>query len=251
MNRIFVFIIGICIYSLPAFSQKKTYRTQHYSNGNLKYEGYFVNNEPVGELKRYYEDGKIKSIQDFKNNHSSVIVFSNSGDTVSKGSYINKIKHGAWCYYSSKGTVAMKENYVMGILDGKSYVFDSAGDTVESISWKNGKMNGERKQFFPQNQPFAIMFYTDNQLSDAFTSYNDNGSIEVEGFYKNGKKEGRWKFYNASGKLIQQIEYIENEATNQEELDKQLQDAMNKHEQLKGKIKDPDNYSSDPAFYFQ
>ena len=28
-----------------------------FDNGRIKYEGYFKDNHPVGELKRYYEEG--------------------------------------------------------------------------------------------------------------------------------------------------------------------------------------------------
>ena len=37
------------------------------------------------------------------------------------------------------------------------------------------------------------------------TTYHENGKIKYEGFYKNGKECGIWKFYDEDGKLIKEI----------------------------------------------
>ncbi len=250
MKKISLIILATLISSL-LLAQKKGYQTQYYPNGNIKYEGFFVKKNPVGELKRYSEDGKLKSIQNFKGEISSIVLFNNNGDTLSTGFYNGHAKNGKWVYYSSQKTIYKIENYKNGELHGPSYTFDLKGDTVEIKHWANGMKNGVERQFFPKNQLMASITYKNDKLNGKFTSYNDDGLLEIEGNYKENLKDGLWRFYNPEGRVVLEITYVEGEPTNKEELEALLQKSVELNEMQQGQFKDPEDFKQDPMFYFQ
>lgn len=50
------------INQMDAKGEKQGYWIKKYPDGQILYEGSFRNNKPVGEFKRYYEDGSLKSV---------------------------------------------------------------------------------------------------------------------------------------------------------------------------------------------
>jgi antitoxin component YwqK of YwqJK toxin-antitoxin module len=48
--------------------KKQGHWIKKFPNGNTMYDGYFANNMPTGEFKRYYEDKPLKSVLVFSKN---------------------------------------------------------------------------------------------------------------------------------------------------------------------------------------
>ena len=95
---------------------------------------------------------------------------------------------------------------------------------VKSIeNFKNGKLNGEFKEFFENGSLFQIgtfkngdmknikVFYENGNLKfeqklkdrkGKYRGYYPNGILEVEGEVFQGDEIGLWKYYNEEGKLL-------------------------------------------------
>ena len=100
---------------------------------------------------------------------------------------------------------------------------------VESIeNFKNGKLNGEFKEFFEDGSLSQIgtfkngdmknikVFYENGNLKfeqnlkdrkGRYKGYYPNGQLEEEGEVFQGEKIGVWKYYNEEGKLSSEVIY--------------------------------------------
>ena len=100
---------------------------------------------------------------------------------------------------------------------------------VESIeNFKNGKLNGEFKEFFEDgslsqigtfkngNMENVKVFYENGNLKfeqnlkdrkGRYKGYYPNGQLEEEGEVFQGEKIGVWKYYNEEGKLSSEVIY--------------------------------------------
>ena len=100
---------------------------------------------------------------------------------------------------------------------------------VKSIeNFKNGKLNGEFKEFFEDGKLFQIatfkngdmknikVFYENGNLKfeqnlkdrkGRYKGYYPNGQLEEEGEVFQGEKIGVWKYYNEEGKLSSEVIY--------------------------------------------
>ena len=103
---------------------------------------------------------------------------------------------------------------------------------VKSIeNFKNGKLNGEFKEFFENGSLFQIgtfkngdmknikVFYENGNLKfeqnlknrkGKYRGYYPNGKLEVEGEVFQGDEIGLWKYYNEEGNLLK-TEYKNNQ----------------------------------------
>ena len=103
---------------------------------------------------------------------------------------------------------------------------------VKSIeNFKNGKLNGEFKEFFENGSLFQIgtfkngdmknikVFYENGNLKfeqnlkdrkGKYRGYYPNGILEVEGEVFQGDEIGLWKYYNEEGNLLK-TEYKNNQ----------------------------------------
>ena len=89
--------------------------------------------------------------------------------------------------------------------------------------YKNGKLNGEFKEFFENGSLFQIgtfkngdmknikVFYENGKLKfeqnlknkkRKYRGYYQNGKLEVEGEVFQGDEIGLWKYYNEEGNLL-------------------------------------------------
>ena len=95
---------------------------------------------------------------------------------------------------------------------------------VKSIeNFKNGKLNGEFKEFFENDSLFQVgtfkngdmknikVFYENGNLKfeqnlkdrkGKYRGYYPNGKLEVEGEVFQGDEIGLWKYYNEEGNLL-------------------------------------------------
>ena len=103
---------------------------------------------------------------------------------------------------------------------------------VKSIeNFKNGKLNGEFKEFFENGSLFQIgtfkngdmknikVFYENGNLKfeqnlkdrkGKYRGYYPNGKLEIEGEVFQGDEIGLWKYYNEEGNLLK-TEYKNNQ----------------------------------------
>ena len=249
MKRTFLFSI-ILVVSLGSFAQNNLpegaeYKKKTTDKDVIIYEGYFINNHPVGELKRYHQNGKVKAIMIYDNEGKSADtkMFYDTGKKASEGLYLNKQKHGEWLYYSYyTDSLTARENYKMGIKDGMSYSYYSTGAVCKKIKWINNKKEGAWIELFDDGKRKLISNYNNDKIHGKYNTWFPNDQIETAGEYKNNLKHGHWVYYKPNGEILKEVNYNNGVPDADEELLLQETKEINKMESMKGKFKDPNKY---------
>jgi antitoxin component YwqK of YwqJK toxin-antitoxin module len=222
------------------------------SNGMPMYDGYFKDDKPVGEWKRFHTNGKIKATISYKagSDTAFTVLYEETGKKMAEGVFLNELKAGPWKYFSENKVVA-EENFDKGIKNGKSRKFYSTGEVCEETDWVNGKQEGNYQVFFKNGKPFFQCKMLNNQRNGLCLSYFDNGRLELEAAYKNDLRDGEWKYYDREGKYLYSLFFDNGRLLNPQVRDsianKQLLD-MEKGKEL---VTDPEKYISDPSEYMQ
>jgi antitoxin component YwqK of YwqJK toxin-antitoxin module len=226
-----------------AKGQKQGYWKTLYSNGHIKYQGYFKNDKPVGEFKKYFEDNTPKAILNYEQDGITVRakLFYENGELAAQGKYLGTKKDSTWNYYSYYDkTLTNQETYRNGAKQGISYKYYPSGRICEEMNWLSGSREGERKQYYEDGKIKCLTTFKNNNKNGLYRVYYDNDQIELEGSYLNDVMTGKWLKYDETGKLMSTVEYINGKASNEKELNKKEQEYFKMVEQNKGKFAEPD-----------
>lgn len=82
------------------------------------------------------------------------------------------------------------------------------GKILETSTYTDGKLNGERVLFYPDGRVMQKEHYVNNQFDGPFTAYYEDGSLQQEGHYKDNMMTGVWKNYFREQKNV-----LKNETT--------------------------------------
>ena len=188
--------------------QKQGKWVKEYSNGAIRYEGAFKDDRPIGEFKYYYPNGKIKAITRYGTDGRTAYAktFQLNGRLLAEGKYIDRKRDSTWRFYSDTDSTLISEvNYKLGVLDGKKIIFfPQNGKPSKIIEYKNGKKNGQLREFYTDGKPSRLETYRNDTLNGPFKIWFPEGQLQIEGSYKNGYQEGIWKTYDKNGKLLKQ-----------------------------------------------
>jgi antitoxin component YwqK of YwqJK toxin-antitoxin module len=226
-----------------ASNQKQGYWKRSYPNGKLMYKGFFNNNKPVGEMRRYFESGALKAIlnYDSKGEYARARLFYEDGQLAAAGKFFNSLKDSTWVYYSYYDrSVTTRESYLKGIRHGMMINYYSNGDISEKIEWTNDKKSGIWEQYFKGNMLKLKASYIDNKLEGAFIVNHVNSKPYLQGRYMNDKREGKWIFYKDDGTLETVLEYLHGKAANEDKLQKEQQEFFKQIDENQGKFEEPD-----------
>jgi len=216
---------------------------KYYPNGELMYRGFFRDDQPMGEMLRYYDDGKLSVRLDYseKPGCAYAVMYFKNGLPGAIGKYQFQKRDSIWNYYSFySGALTHQETYRMGLKNGVSKTFYPDESVAEIISWKDDMKHGEWKQFFEDSTLRLSSSYDSGQLQGPYRVYNGAQILIMEGSYNHGKMDGDWKFYDKEGKLERVLHYKNGELHNQEELEKWAKEFMDNVEKDLGKIPEPD-----------
>lgn len=161
------------------YPEMKFQDRRHYSNG-----------KPVGDWINYYKDGNIRELYKYSKDGNKVDTYKYHPDGKLKfESHIeNSIYIGVYKTVSKEGKVQSEYQYTNGWERGKQMRISNYLYPETYTINKNGKMNGKYRQ-------------TDMQ-----------GNKRVEGKFSKGMKVGTWKFYTATGDLLEEVQFSEGES---------------------------------------
>ncbi|MBN1251280.1 MAG: toxin-antitoxin system YwqK family antitoxin [Bacteroidales bacterium] len=231
---------------------KQGFWTKKYPNGVTAYEVYFKDNKPVGDYKRYHENGKLNAFLKYDSNSefAQAKLYDENGELIAEGIYHGKLRDKEWIFYNKAKKISV-ETYIDGKKNGDSKTFYENGSVSEEKHWENDIENGVWRQFY-DNEKLKLETRIDNGLrNSAYYTYYQNGKFEIKGKYINDIMEGVWIYYDVNGKIIQEIEYLNGKAKNQKELDEKEQEAFKKLEENRKRLKDPANFINDPEKYMK
>ena len=249
MKKLFV-LAALAAWTLAATAQTPEYREKKYPNGQMQYQGWFLNGKPTGEFKRFHENGKPACVQVFdEKGNSTVEIFAGDGSLLAKGAYHGNRRHGLWEYFAQAGYVLMTETYEKGRRQGESLKFGPEKQVLERMYYKNDLLDGERIQYYLYGNKMAEYHYKAGRLDGPYRSWLDSGDLEEEGAYLDGKKEGEWHYYEYGGPETV-VEYHEGKAVNQDQLDKELQQKLDAYDN-DPHLPDPETFEGTPEEFFQ
>lgn len=244
-------ILSLLAFATMSLSAQVEYKKTKYPNGNIKMEGYFEAGKPVGEVKRYHENGKLQGIQKFdENGNSTAEVYAGDGTLSAIGHYEGHKKVGVWSYFASTGYLFMLENYVDGLRQGESLVFSADSTILERLFYVDGLLDGERIKYYPYGNVMSKYTYKGGVLEGPYQYFFESGTLGEEGNYKAGKKDSIWKTYDVESLEVLEVNYIDGVAENQAELDKKFQEKLDSYD-TDPNIKDPEDYIHNPEAYFK
>ncbi len=243
-----VLLLGACLLAVAAWAQVE-HKVARYPNGHLRYEGDFKDGKPVGELRRYHENGKLSGVQTFDNEgNSTVICYAGTGELLAEGQYLGKNRDGEWKYYGEGGYLFMVETYQNGLRTGESVIYAKDGTVIQRMNYKNGLLDGERIHYYPYGNVMVKYTYVEGVLEGPYSFFYETGLKNEEGSYKNGKAHGIWRSYGEDGS-VQETEFIEGKPADPEAFNKAFQDKLDSYD-IDPQIKDPEDFMDNPSAYF-
>jgi antitoxin component YwqK of YwqJK toxin-antitoxin module len=216
MRFLGIFFISICLFShLPAQNKetgnqvdkngkKQGYWKRKDANNKLAYEGRFVNDIAQGVFKYYYEDGvTVKAISVFSDSGkvTRTQLFSENGQKMGEGKYINQKKDSVWKYYTEEGILLSEENYTKGKKNGSFKTYYKDGTVAEEVTWKNNIEEGLWQQYYDNKQLKIKGNYRNGFLDGKVAAYHLNGKLKTEGTYRDAVKDSTWNYYKETGEL--------------------------------------------------
>jgi len=250
MRNIFLLFV-LCLVSICSLSQEAGNRTDakglkqgrwvsRYPSGTLRYEGSFVNDKPVGEWKRYHENGKIKALLSYraKSDRLFASLFDTDGKLYAKGVFEGTIRDSTWNFYSGEKIVQI-ENYLLGKKEGKSTGFDQYGKVLWEREWKKDQLDGKSIEYYPTGLKRNEISFVEGIKNGVAQFYDQDGNLSMQGFYKDDLSDGDWKVFEKDGRIKYQIKYAKGDILNSGALDSLQLKEFKKYDNVKGKIADP------------
>jgi antitoxin component YwqK of YwqJK toxin-antitoxin module len=166
-----------------------------------RYEGTFSHGKEVG-LFKFFDDTKVGTLIatrefNFKDNSCYTIFYNQRKNKVSEGKQVGKDYDGEWKYYhENSATIMTLENYKNGKLNGVRKVYYPNGVLAEEANYTNGMKDGTYKSYAENSVLLENTFYKNGQY-DGQAVFKNASNIEVgKGKFKNGKKVGIWTYNN-------------------------------------------------------
>jgi antitoxin component YwqK of YwqJK toxin-antitoxin module len=174
-----------------------------------RYEGTFKNGKETGIFK-FFDDtkkGDVVATRDFTANDGSsyTIFYDQNKNKVSEGKEIGKAREGEWKYYHKASKVIMTtENYKNGKLDGSRKVYYPDSKIAEEMTYINGSKEGIYKKYGQNGILLEQSTYKNNEFNGDAVFYDADGVVASKGKFVNGKKANKWQFY-LKGKLVKEV----------------------------------------------
>lgn len=222
---------------------KQGHWIKKYPDQSLLYDGYFKDDHPIGEFKRYYEDKTLKSVLNFSSNgkEADALLYHPNGNLASKGRYINQKKEGKWQFFSSmiKGYLISEDIYTGDIRNGLSVKFYPDSTIAEKISYVNNIRQGEWTRYYTGGSILLKSNYLNDKIDGKFETWSEDGKPEYSGQYKNDARDGLWLIYNPDGTVKYRIEYVDG-ITQDRQIDIEESRFLDNLEKNKDKVQDPE-----------
>ena len=169
---------------------------EFYLNGELRFEGEYLNDKRDGKGKEYSEEGELI----FKGIYK-------------EGEQWNGIKK-IYEEYEDENEQRLKYiKYIgqikKGKMNGKCKEYDKEGHMIYEGEYLDGKRNGIGKEYYNNNIEFEGEFKEGKKWNGNANEYNKKGNLLFYGVYQNGKRfNGKaCKYFDDEEKLRYEIEY--------------------------------------------
>lgn len=222
---------------------KQGHWIRKYPNGVVMYDGFFRDDHPVGEFKRYFDDGNIESILIFSEDgrKADATLYFPNGEIASKGKYTDRKKEGKWQFFSLDiaNYMVSEEFYTNDLKNGLSTKFYADHKIAEQVEWVNGVQNGDFLRLYQNGRNWLKSAYLNGKLNGKFDVWFEDGTPEYSGQYVNNIKEGSWIYFNEDGSVRYKVNYSQGIPDNPQ-MDIDATNFIDSLEKNKNKIPDPE-----------
>ena len=223
--------------------RKQGHWIKKYPNENVMYDGFFKDDHPVGEFRRYYDNTTIKSVLIYNaaGTEAEATIYHPNGNISSKGKYVNQKKEGKWQFFSAitKDYLISEDQYSGNLKNGTSFKFYPDSTIAEKVIYVNDLKQGEWIQYYPNSAVCLKSNYLNGKINGRFEVWFENGKIEFSGQYKDDARDGLWYIYDKNGTLKYKLEYLAGIAQDHQ-MDIDVSDYIDSLEKNMGKIADPE-----------
>jgi len=178
----------------------------HYSNGQVRYEGRFKNDKCKGMFRYYDEQGNLKATNEFDKSGTKALnkTFAPNGRIIATGYYVDQKKDGEWKYYDAdSGQLRLVEDNKDGKVDGWSRLYNPKnGKLAEETQYVDGQPEGQCHKYSDTGVLLMDCQYHNGLLEGPVKTYYPSTALKEEGQYEQGQKVGFWKTYNEDGDVI-------------------------------------------------
>ncbi|QZT38205.1 hypothetical protein K5X82_04705 [Halosquirtibacter xylanolyticus] len=157
------------------------------------------------EMSAYY------TVIEVINKKANITVYNNDGDRVHMRGFLNGKKaipwdgRFVWFYYN--GRTKHEGLFKGGKPNGIHNYYWNNGQMKAEETYEEGVLSGQIKEYYKDGRIRAESNVVNGILDGPTVVYHNNGRTKAKGFYKGGKKEGKWSFFDASGKLLNSTTY--------------------------------------------
>lgn len=223
--------------------KKQGHWIKKYPGETVMYEGFFKDDHPMGEFKRYFENQSLKSILIYSSDGrtANATIYHINGNKSSKGTYVEQLKEGKWQFFSANNSdyLISEEYYSKNLRNGPSVKFYPDSTIAEKLTYLNNIKQGEWIQYYPSGEICLKSYYINGKINGNFEVWFENGAIAYSGQYINDAKDGLWIIFNKDGTVKYKLEY-KSGVTKDRQMDIDESDFLDSLENNKGKIADPE-----------
>ena len=154
----------------------------YYETGEIKQIGYYIQGKPTGVWKWYFISGALQKHEEYVNGKRNGLSeqYAEDGKRVVNGMFVEDKEHGYW--EIQVGDIIQKGNFIYGEKD----------KIWQHIYVNSGKLRFKGAYF--NTKPHGKHVY-----------YYENGVVEREELYRNGKPVKYWNLYTSDTKLLYTI----------------------------------------------
>jgi antitoxin component YwqK of YwqJK toxin-antitoxin module len=212
------------------YGSENGYWQYWWENGKQQQEGYFAEGRQDSLWKFYNEEGSLYRSGAFKKGmqHGKWVDYYPNGKISGEVMYRWGRQQGPWSGYYENGTTSQKGFYKADLSDGSWEFFYPNGQLSHSGQFKNGEQTGrwilltdkgtKRAELEHVGEAFPkIINAWDNtgvnsvkSGNGAYTDYYENGVVSEVGNVRQGYRDGVWRKYSTSGKLLEEGDYRNN-----------------------------------------
>ena len=239
---------------VDSLGRKQGEWAKKYANGRYRYTATFKDDRIVGTLTRFHDNGQpsAKLVYREGNDTCSAEMFDEKGHRIGCGNFVGDKKEGTWMVYSQHNVLLAREPYRHGLLHGTVLEYYENGNVSSEINYYNGIRHGAWIQYFPGGAIHLIATYDNDRLQGKYKVNGTNGKVCIQGTYKDGVSVGTWTAYDEERDDFLELRYDDNgRLTNQKEVDARMQQKLDKSEQNRKFLKDPEQYRQDPDGYMR
>jgi len=137
---------------------------------------------------------------------TKITVNDNSGKVTASGLYMDNQREGSWVEYYPSGLTKSIATYVNGKKEGITLEFNDNGQLSKRTNYHLDQLDGDYREF-NYTTVKEERFYKNGKLEGTVKIFYPDGKVMEEGLYKNGTRDGISKWYDQQGNVTIEYEY--------------------------------------------